>query len=151
MPDASFHDADDRPLRLMALDEEDLPVLSALVQDAVLGGGDMRWDAKARRLDILLNRFRWERGAREAERVRSVLTIGCALGVASDGVARAGDAVLSLLDVVFEQGAEPPGGALVLRFAGDGAIRVQVEAIEVRLTDVTRPYAAPSGKVPHHD
>ena len=150
MADARFRDGGERPLRLMAVDGEDLPVVSALVQDAVLSGADIRWDARARRLDLLLNRFRWENGTRDAERVRSILTVGCALGVASDGVVQGGETVLSLLDVAFEAG-EPPGGALVLRFAGDGAIRVRVEALELRLADVTRPYSAPSGKVPHHD
>ena len=150
MPDARFRDAGDAPLRLMAMDAEDLKVVSALVQDAVLNVGDMRWDAKGRRLDLLLNRFRWENGTREAERVRAILTVECALGVASDGVDRSGDTVLSLLDLAFEAG-EAPGGALVLRLAGDGAIRVSVEALEVRLADVTRPYAAPSGRVPNHD
>ena len=150
MPDARFRDADGGPLRLMALDAEDLGVISALVQDAVLSGADMRWDAKGRRFDLLLNRFRWENGARAPERVRSVLTADCVLGVSSDGIARGGDAVLSLLGIAFEHG-EEPGGALVLRFAGDGAIRLKVEAVEVRLSDVTRPYAAPSGRVPRHD
>ena len=150
MPDASFRDADDRPLRLMAMDPGDLEVISALVQDAVLDGRDMRWDARSHRLHLLLNRFRWEQDARDAERVRAVLTVDCALGVASDGVARGAETVLSLLSLSFEPD-EAPGGALILRFAGDGAIRVGVEALEVRLADVTRPYAAPSGKTPHHD
>lgn len=150
MPDARFRDAGDRPLRLMAVDAEDLKVISALTQDAVMDVGDMRWDARGRRLDMLVNRFRWENGTHEAERVRAILTVDCALGVASDGVERKAGTVLSLLDIGFEAG-EAPGGALVLRFAGDGAIRIGVEALEVRLADVTRPYAAPSGKVPHHE
>ena len=150
MPDARFRDAGDAPLRLMAIDAEDLKVISALAQDAVLDVGDMRWDAKGRRFDVLLNRFRWENGSREPERVRTILTVDCVLGVASDGVERDAGTVLSLLDLAFEDG-ESPGGALVMRFAGDGSLRVEVEALEIRLADVTRPYAAPSGKVPHHD
>ena len=150
MPDARFRDADGGPLRLMALDAEDLGVISALMQDAVLSGADMRWDAKGRRFDLLVNRFRWENGTRAPERVRAVLTVDCVLGVSSDGITRGGDAVLSLLGIAFEHG-EEPSGALVLRFAGDGAIRLKVEAVEVRLSDVTRPYAAPSGRVPRHD
>ena len=150
MPDARFRDADGGALRLMAFDADDLGVISALVQDAVLSGADMRWDAKGRRFDLLVNRFRWENGTRAPERVRAVLTVDCVLGVSSDGIARGGDAVLSLLGIAFEHG-EEPGGALVLRFAGDGAIRLKVEAVEVRLSDVTRPYAAPSGRVPRHD
>ena len=42
-------------------------------------------------------------------------------------------------------------GALILTLAGDGAVALDVEALDVRLDDVTRPYRAPSGKVPTHD
>jgi hypothetical protein len=41
-------------------------------------------------------------------------------------------------------------GALVLTFAGDGALRIQVECLDLRLRDVTRPYSAPSGRKPEH-
>ena len=60
---------------------------------------------------------------------------------------------LSLLSLAFEPAADPqsdPGGHVLLTLAGDGAIRVQVEALEVSLRDVTRPYLAPSGKTPQH-
>jgi hypothetical protein len=60
------------------------------------------------------------------------------------------DLVLSLLSMSFEPG-EDGTGRLTLTLAGDGAVALDVEALEVRLDDVTRPYRAPSGKVPHHD
>jgi hypothetical protein len=59
------------------------------------------------------------------------------------------DTVLSLLSLDYEGPPEGPG-TLTLVLAGDGAIRLQVEALEARLRDVTRPYAAPSGKTPDH-
>ena len=150
MGDARFRDGAERPLRLMAMDAEDLKVVSALAQDAVLDVRDVRWDRRARRLDVLLNRYRWEHASPEAERVRAILTVECVLTVASDGIAQGEGAVLSLLDIGFEPG-DAPGGALLLRFSGDGTLRVAVEALEVRLADVTRPYAAPSGMAPQHD
>ena len=56
----------------------------------------------------------------------------------------------SLLSIGFEAG-EDGTGRVEMVLAGDGAIAVEVEALEVILRDVTRPYAAPSGKVPGHE
>jgi hypothetical protein len=57
--------------------------------------------------------------------------------------------VLSLLSIGFEPAADG-AGRLVLTFAGDGAVALEVEALDMRLEDVTKPYAAPSRKVPDH-
>lgn len=154
--DARFEDADEEPLRLRALDEEDLAVISAMVQDAVFPITEMRLERRRRRFAILLNRFRWEgataaaRAGRPVERVRSVLAIEDVARAATQGIDRRDtDTVLSLLSVAFEAG--PDGtGRVLLTLAGDGAVALQVEALEVTLTDVTKPYAAPSGKVPGH-
>ena len=152
--DARFEDgADAAPLRLRAFDADDLAVISALVQDAVLTVGDIRHDRRARRLGLLVNRFRWERADPRrltAERVRAVLSIEDAMRVQVAGFGREDPGmVLSVLSVAFEPGADGTG-RVVLTLAGDGAIAVDVEALEVVLRDVTRPYAAPSGKVPGH-
>lgn len=153
--DARFEDGDEKPLRLMAADQDDLTVISALVQDAVFPASQMRWLAGERRFALLLNRFRWEyplnrRGARKPERVQSLLVIEDVLKVQSQGVAPGdADTVLSLLAIEFEPG-EDSTGALVLTLAGDGALRLEVESINLLLKDVTRPYLAPSRKVPGH-
>ncbi len=154
--DARFEDGAERPLRLKALAADDLPVLSALVQDAVFPASEMRWDRTHRRFAVLLNRFRWEdhpaalRRGRPVERVQSVLAVEDVLGVASLGVPRGdADTVLSLLSVAFEPG-EDGTGTVLLTLAGDGALRLSVETLEVTLRDVTRPYAAPSGRAPEH-
>ena len=58
--------------------------------------------------------------------------------------------VLSLLSIAFVPG--PDGtGRIDLILAGDGAIAFQVETLDATLTDVSRPYAAPSGQMPKHD
>ena len=153
--DARFEDGDEAPLRLLAADVDDLAVISALVQDAVFAASEMRWLARERRFALLLNRFRWEdplarSGARPPERVQSLLVIDDVLKVQSQGVAPGdGDTVLSLLALAFEPGADGTG-ALVLTLAGDGAVRLEVESVNLLLKDVTRPYRAPSGKVPEH-
>lgn len=155
--DARFEDGGEAPLNLGALDGDDLAVLSALAQDAVFPATEMQWRPAERRFALLLNRFRWEdapkaeRRGRPVERVQAVLVVDNVLGVASQGIDRRdGDTILSLLSVAFEAG-EDGTGFVLLTLAGDGAIRLKVEALEVTLKDVTRPYKAPSGKAPSHD
>lgn len=156
MTDARFEDGGDKPLRLQAFDAEDLAVLSALVQDAIFQGTELRWIAAERRFALLINRFRWEgtvqAGAqdRAAERVRAMLVIDEVTRVRSQGMRKGEDVVLSLLSVAFEDKGEGRGEVL-LTLAGDGAIALEVDALEVQLRDVTRPYTAPSGKVPSHE
>ena len=154
--DATFEDGREAPLRLKALDAEDLAVVAALVQDAVFPASEMKWDRKARRFAILLNRFRWEDAPkaearkRSYERVQTVLAFEDVLKVQSQGVNKSDpDMVYSLLAIAFLPG-EDGTGRLELTLAGDGAIAWEVEAVEVILQDVTRPYVAPSNKAPSH-
>lgn len=156
MADARFEDGTERPLRLRAETPEDLAVVSALVQDAVFTGADLRWSSRARRLDLLLNRFRWEdseaakRENRAFERVRAILTIQDVTRIGSQNL-RPGDQdlVLSLLSVDFAPG-EDGTGVITLVLSGDDALRLEVECLNLTLADVTRPYKAPSGQAPAH-
>ena len=154
--DARFDDGREAPLNLGALGGEDLTILSALAQDAVFPVTEMKWDRAARRFVCLINRFRWEdrdlaqSQNRAVERVQSLLVISDVSSVSSLGIDRADrDMILSLMSIAFD--GEPDGaGHVILTLAGDGAIRVALDALDVTLRDVTRPYAAPSGKVPQH-
>jgi hypothetical protein len=155
--DARFEEGGERPLRLKAQDAEDLAVISALLQDAVFQRSDARWMMAERRFALLLNRFRWEdlpsaeRTGRSFERVRTVLSIEDVQRVQTSGLdAVDADTVLSILSLTWTAG-EDGGGALDLTLAGDGAVRVVAEALEVVLRDVTRPYRAPSGMAPRHE
>ena len=151
--DARFEDAHEAPVNIGAFDAEELEILSALVQDAVFPVTEMSWGKVKRRFAILINRFRWEDGPRAQtapERVQAILIVDHVIGVASQGFDRKDkDLVLSLMSVTFVAG-EDGTGQLTLTLAGDGALRLSVEALEVGLRDVTRPYAAVSGKVPDH-
>lgn len=156
MSDARFEDGDEAPLRLMAMAVEDLPVLAALVQDAVFPITEMTYARPRRRFAVLLNRFRWEdreaaeRERRPYERVQALLTVETVTAVRSAGIDRGQkDTVLSLLGLAYAGPAEGPG-RLTLTLAGDGAIELEVEALDVSLRDTTRPYRAVSGKVPTH-
>lgn len=156
MNDARFEDGADQPLRLMAHDDEGLAVISALLQDAVFPITEMRYVAGRRRFALMLNRFRWEdrdaaqAGGRKFERVQSLLVFEDVLTVRSNGIDRGDkDTILSLLQIRFAPG-EDGTGVVTLILAGDGAIALQVEALDVTLRDATRPYIAPSGKAPDH-
>ncbi len=154
--DATFEEGAERPLQLTAHDAEDLQVVSAFVQDAVLPGSEMSWNPNKRRFGMLLNRFRWEdkdraaKRGRPVERVQSVLAVDDVTRVQSTGVTRDGDTILSVLSLSFQPG-EDGTGRLEVTLAGDGAIGLEVECLNVTLKDVTRPYLAPSRRTPSHD
>ncbi len=157
MTDARFQDGDEGPLRLRALTPDDMPVLAALVQDAVFPITEMTFVRPRRRFAILLNRFRWEdreaaaRENRAFERVQALLTVENVQAVRSQGIDRGDkDMILSLLDISYAGPADGPG-QLRLTLAGGGAIELDVEAPEVMVRDTTRPYRAVSGKAPSHD
>ncbi len=151
--DARFEDAREAPINIGAFDADELQILSALVQDAVFPVTEMSWGKVKRRFAILINRFRWEDGLRAKaapERVQAILIIDHVTGVSSQGFDRKDkDLILSLMSIAFDPG-EDGTGQLTLTFAGDGALRLSVEALEVGLRDVTRPYAAVSGLAPDH-
>lgn len=154
--DARFEDGGEAPLHLRAIDGDDLNVISALVQDAVLPVTEMKWDTGHRRFAVLVNRFRWEdidaarQRSRAYERVQSILVVEDVMSVSSQGFDRGDkDLVLSILSLSFEP-SEDGAGRIELTLAGDGGIALRVEALDVTLKDVTRPYLAPSRKAPGH-
>lgn len=156
MSDARFEDGGEQPLSLKAETEADLGVISTLAQDAVLTGDALHWDRRGRVFSALLNRFRWEdrsaaqRAGRPYERVQAALAIGSVLRVRQQGLGQPGpDTVLSLLAVEWQPGADG-AGQVVLVLAGDGAIALEVECLDITLRDLSRPYEAPSGQVPQH-
>jgi hypothetical protein len=131
-------------LKLVAEDADDLAIISAAVQDAVLKVGDIGYEPARHRVTIALNRFRWESAARGAgERVRAGLQIAGVLRVQSSRFRRApGDLVAQLLSVRFAPAGEPPGGDIHLAFAGGGELRLAVECVDVVLADISRPWRA---------
>ena len=138
--------AEPKPLRLLAQDPQDLEVISAAMQDAILKVRDITYEAKAKRLTIAFNRYRWEAGG--GERVRAGLQLAGVLKVQTRKIRRsAGEAVLELLAMTFTPG-DAPGGAVTLTFAGGGDLRATVECIEAVLADVSPPWRTP--RTPAH-
>jgi hypothetical protein len=140
-------------LRLAAIDEEDLAVLSAFIQDAVLKVGDMLYLPKERRFALGMNRFTWEKaedGRRpDYERRRAALTFDRVEAVRTNAIDRSKpDAVLELLAVSFAA-TDSPAGKVTLVFAGGGAVEIEVEVIEARLADLGTAWATKAK--PTHD
>jgi hypothetical protein len=128
------------PLKLIALDEEDLAVVSSLLQDAVIRVADMTYVPGQKRFAAVLNRFDWEKAAREDNkdyrRRRTALRFDRVFGAKMKNVKPgASERVLSLLAIRFEP-AEAPGGYVTLTFSGDASIQLQVECIEAELRDL---------------
>ena len=136
-------------LKFVVLDEEDLEVVSAHVQDAVVKASDVMWRPQEKRLVVPINRFDWEgaqaeqpefRRRRAALRFERVLSCKCRQ---VDGQ----DAVLNLLAVEFSE-TDVPSGVVTLTFSGGPAIRLDVECLEAELADLGPTWSA--AKCPAH-
>ena len=149
------------PLRLRAIDQLDLSVIAAHLQDAVTRVSDIGYDPKRRRFAILFNRFMWEdvqddagKGPRADagvpdRRVRSAVHFDGVMRVQSSGLKLArNEAVAELLTLKFEPTSEP-AGVMTLTFAGGASIRLEVECLDAWLSDVSAPWSTPSR--PDHD
>ncbi len=140
------------PLKLVALDEKDLDVVSAYTQDAVLKVGDLAYMAGSKSFVVPMNRFAWEASKgffrKRHERRRSVLHFDRVTAARLTGIDRSkGDDVLSLLAIRFHE-AENPAGTIELVFSGGGVIRLDVECVEARLSDLGAAWEA--GSKPLH-
>jgi len=131
-------------LKLLALDSEDLEVVSATTQDAIVRVADMGFAQRDRRFALLMNRYAWEandprgRGVRKRaglhfDRVNSVVASGIDLN--------AREGVLELLSLTFSE-TDAPAGIVELRFAGGGTVQLAVECLEARLQDFGAMWAA---------
>jgi hypothetical protein len=139
-------------LKLMAEDGDDLDIIGAAVQDALLRMGDVSYDPKARRFTAMINRFRWESAAGEGpyERVRAALSFEGVLAVRSRRVRPdAPDALAAILSIGFIPDEEPPGGIVRLVLAGGGEIAIEVECLDAVLVDMGEAWRTP--RRPDHE
>jgi hypothetical protein len=135
-------------LRLRAEDAEDLAVISACLQDALVSVRDLAYDREARIFLFVANRFRWEGGTadgagRPFERTLCGVSFEEVDGAAYRGFHRSEeDHILSLLAI------RPAGGVIDLEFAGDATIRLTAALISCRLRDFGEPW--PTAWQPGH-
>jgi hypothetical protein len=126
-------------LKLVALDRDDMEVVSAHLQDAVIKAADVHWRPSEKRVVVGLNRFDWEtvngsstefRRCRAALRFERVSSCKC-----RDVNAAEKNQILNLLAVTFDE-TDPPGGVVTLTFSGGAALRLEVECLEAELADL---------------
>jgi hypothetical protein len=126
-----------QPLRLIAQDAEDLAVLSAQMQDAVVHVGDMAWLPHAHRFALVGCRFDWlaaESGRRE--RCHTGIHFECVRSAQLRGFNPADPgATLNLLGIVFQE-TDAPSGVVELVFSGGAGVRLEVECLEAQLRDL---------------
>jgi hypothetical protein len=132
------------PLHLLAEDADDLQIISAALQDAILRPVDIRWEKEARRLTVVLSRFCWECGG---TRVMAAMQFGDVQAVKSRRLPRAPEAALELLALDFLP-TEAPGGQVMMMFAGGGDLRIDVECLDAVLTDLSERW--PTRVAPTH-
>ncbi|HVZ29534.1 MAG TPA: DUF2948 family protein [Asticcacaulis sp.] len=139
--------APDKPLRLLAHEAEDVPPISALLQDAALRAGDLAYDPKGRHFTVRMNRYCHESAAGVPLRAPSVLRISGVQKVQTRGVdVNQATQPLSLLDISIEPEGEAPSHVLTLRFAGATGrdVRLEVECVDILLLDLAAPRRAKS-------
>ncbi len=119
-------------LHLIAAEAADVPILSSLLQDAAVRVADIGYDVKARRFALVGNRYRWE--AKDKSRVRCALAVGSVLRLQRKDWPLDPGAILNLLAVRLD------GDTLTLDFAGGPSLRVDIEAVDVLLDDLTGPW-----------
>jgi hypothetical protein len=125
-------------MKLKAVDKEDLTVLAACLQDALVLIDDLAYFPDDGQFVLVANRFQWETdkaGAKEHARTTAGVTFSKVTAVKRKGVDRRdGDGMLSLLTI------EALPGAIQLTFSGDAAIRLEVSEILCHLQDVGEPW-----------
>jgi hypothetical protein len=125
-------------LKLIALDADDLAVISAHVQDARVAPADIIWRQADKRLVIGMNRLDWEQtmsGETRPRRLIAALRFDRVLACKSRNIDLAAPEALELVGIEFHEH-EAPGGSALLMFAEGGAIRLDVECLECELTDL---------------
>ena len=127
------------PLKLVALDRDDVEIISTHLQDSVLKIADIRWRPAESRLVLAVNRFDWEAAQEnhpEYRRRRTVLRFDRVLDLKCRNVdPKDGEAVLNLLAVEFAE-TDAPAGVVTLVFSGGAALRLEVECLEAELADL---------------
>jgi len=135
-------------LKLVALDRDDIAVVSAHVQDATVKVGDIFWQPRHHRFMMALNRFDWisaaDAGGVDADyrRCRTVLRFERVNACKCRNLDQMNkNTLLNLLAVEFAEG-NAPAGVVSLIFSGGGVIRLDVECLEAELADLGEVSAA---------
>ncbi|MDD3444753.1 MAG: DUF2948 family protein [Zavarzinia sp.] len=130
-------------------DADDLAVVSALLQDAVVKTADLIYLGTAKRFALVANRFCWDMDETgKAFRRRCGVHFDTVRTVRTRGIDRnAVEQVLDLLAIEAQESGE--GVSIDLVFAGDAVIRLEAEAVDGGMKDLTEPW--PTRRAPSHE
>jgi hypothetical protein len=138
------------PLRLIALDAEDLAIMSAHLQDSLVTVGDMTYLPHSKRFAAVAARFDWIAEAEgKKERCETGFHFERVLKVTRHGFSQQNPAQrLMLLSVTFDE-TDGPAGQVTLTFSGGAAIRLDVECLEAQVQDLGPRWTCKA--CPNHD
>ena len=127
---------------LIAFDADDLAVIAANLQDALVRVGEMAFLPQSKQFAMVAARFDWASAATEKsgrpcyERCRTGLHFGSVLKVSCRGFHCRDEAlVLNLLDISFKE-TELPAGIVEFIFSAGRALRLEVECLEAGIRDL---------------
>jgi hypothetical protein len=127
------------PLKLRAEDDEDLSVVSAILQDSLAPVADMAFLPEEQRFAMVVNRFCWEcdpTGARpEHQRILTGLCFSNVAGVRLSGFSRhEHDRILEILTL------RAGPGCVLFEFSGAARLRLDVERLLCHVEDIGEPW-----------
>ncbi len=141
---------DDKPvLRLRAEDSDDLMVVSACLQDALVAVCDLRYFAEERDFVLVANRFRWESGVRDMagetghQRVLCAVTFSTVDNISYRGFRRTDEDRILCLLAIRSEATKSAGAVIILEFAGAAAIRIEADRVLCRAKDLGEPWPTP--------
>lgn len=127
-------------LKLIALDQEDLQIISAHLQDAIVRVDEIAYLPNESRFAAIVRRFDWTGGDGDNgvyERRQSALRFEKINNAQYKDIplGGGGDTALELLAINYEP-TDEVGGTITLVFAGGSAIRLAADTIEAELRDL---------------
>ena len=131
-------------LKLLATSEEDLKVISAHLQDAIVSSTDLANLKKNRIFLMQLNRFMWEdveKGLfRKNKRVRTILKFDNITSVSAKNISS--KEKIKFLDFLTIESNLLPDKSYEMKiiFSGNSAIKIIAEVIDVTLDDQGDPW-----------
>lgn len=131
------------PLKLQIQSADDVSVVSALLQDALINSRDIHIDLAASEVVIIADRYCWEGNEKTAERVLAGLRIGAVQAVQHKNMVTSGDETLfyNLLDIAYEM-ASPDEHYLIFTFSAGSALRLQIDRLMMAVSDIAPPRPA---------
>ena len=132
-------------LKLHAQSSDDIEMLSALLQDALIAGADMIFDRAENTFMLVANRYCWElQDAGQQMRCMCGVKFGTISAVRTRGMTADKTQFYNLLAIEYDKAAQH----IMLVFSGGVGIQLEVSSIMIIVRDLAEPH--PSFARPDH-